>query len=244
MDHWVFVHIMKTAGTSFRRILEDTPDVSFYPTGEELAVNRRRWYLPASELVSRIESGALDLSDRQFLFGHYPASLPERLPGTWRTATFLREPVARTLSMIAHHHYHPGRWGRWKRLFRPNVARYLADEAFVESQIRDYQTKVFALPPTGNVNGPLAIDDAGFEQAKARLFAMDFVGLTEQFGQSIALLETMTGRRFAPQVFVNRSRGYSATEAECARIRALVPRDMELYELARERLRASIAAAA
>ena len=146
--------------------------------------------------------------------------------------------------MIAHHHYHPGRWGRWKRLFRPNVARYLADEAFVESQIRDYQTKIFALPPTGNVNGPNAIDDAGFQRAKERLFAMDFVGITEQFGQSIDLLERMTGRRFAPPVVANKSRGYSATEAERARIRALVPRDVELYELARERLRATIAAAA
>jgi len=241
MDHWVFVHIMKTAGTSFRVILRDTPEVSFYPTREELAVNPRRRYLPASELVSRVESGALDLSDRQFLFGHYPASLSERLPGTWRTATFLREPVGRTLSMIAHHHYHQS---RWKRLLRPNVSRYLADEAFVESQIRDYQTKVFALPPTGTVNGPHAIDDAGFERAKVRLLAMDFVGLTEQFGQSIALLEAMTGRRFAPQVVVNKSRAYSATEAERARVRALVPRDIELYELARERLRASIAAAA
>ena len=241
MDHWVFVHIMKTAGTSFRRILRDTATVSFYPTREELAANPNRRYLPASQLVARIESGELDLSNREFLFGHYPASLPDRLPGSWCTATFLREPVGRTLSMIAHHHYHQN---RWKRLFRPNVALYLADEAFVENQIRDYQTKVFALPPTGNVNGSLAIDDAGFEQAKARLLAMDFVGLTEQFGQSLALLEARTGRRFAPQVLVNKSRGYSATAAERERIRALVPRDIELYELARERLRASIAAAA
>jgi hypothetical protein len=241
MDHWVFIHIMKTAGTSFRRILRDTGTVSFYPTREELAANPRRRYLPASEMVARLESGELDLSDRQFLFGHYPASLPERLPGTWRTATFLREPVGRTLSMIAHHHYHQGRWAR---LFRPSISRYLANEAFVESQIRDYQTKVFALPPTGNVNASHGIDDAGFERAKARLLAMDFVGLTEQFGQSIALLEAMTGQSFAPQVTVNKSRGYSATNAERARIRSLVPRDVELYELARERLRASIAAAA
>ena len=241
MDHWVFVHIMKTAGTSFRRILRDTETVPVYPTREELAANPGCRYLPASELIARIESGALDQSDRQFLFGHYPASLPERLPGGWRTATFLRDPVRRTLSMIAHHHYHQG---RWKRFFRPNVARYLADDAFVESQIRDYQTKVFALPPTGNVNGPHAIDDAGFERAKDRLLAMDFVGLTEQFGQSLALIEALAGRRFAHQVVVHQSRGYSATDAERARIRSLVPRDIELYELARERLRASIAAAA
>ncbi|WP_410966398.1 hypothetical protein, partial [Salmonella sp. SAL4449] len=84
----------------------------------------------------------------------------------------------------AHNHYHQG---RLRRFFKPNVARFLANERLVENQIRDYQTKVLALPPTGNVNGPCVIDDAAFERAKARLLAMDFVGLTEQFGQSIAL---------------------------------------------------------
>jgi hypothetical protein len=241
MDQWVFVHIMKTAGTSFRRVLLDTPAVSLYPRREELAGNPHRWYLPAYELVSRIESGALDLSDREFLIGHYPASLPERLPGVWRSATFLRDPVRRTLSMIAHHHFSQG---RLRRLLKPNVARYLADEAFVASQIRDYQTKVFALPPTGNVNGPGAIDDAAFKRARARLLAMDVVGITEQFGPSIALFQAVSGRRFAPPVFINRSRGYSATAAECAHIRSLVPHDIELYELARERLRTSLAAVA
>ena len=52
-----------------------------------------------------------------------------------------------------------------------------------------------------------------------------------------------SGRRFAPSAFFNKSRGYSVTDAEVARIRSLVARDIELYELARERLRTSIAAA-
>jgi hypothetical protein len=241
MDRWVFVHIMKTAGTSFRRMLRETPGVSVYPTVAELAVNGHRRYLPAAELLSRIESGEIDLSDRQFLCGHYQASFRENLPGTWRTVTFLRDPVRRTLSMIAHHHYHKG---PLKRFVRPNVSRYLADETFVQSQIRDYQTKVFALPPTGSVNRPYAIDDAGFERAKARLLETDFVGLTEQFGQSIALFEAISGQRFVPPALANKSRRYSATDAEIARIRSLVARDIELYELAREKLRASIAAAA
>ena len=193
-------------------MLTDTPAVSVYPISAEVAANPgRRRYLPVDQLISRIESGEIDLSDRQFLCGHYSANLPERLSGTWRTVTFLRDPVRRTLSMIAHHHY---RQGPLKRFFKPNVSRYLANEDFVESQIRDYQTKVFALPPTGNVNRPYAIDDAGFARAKTRLHEMDFVGLTEQFGQSIALFEAISGRRFAPPAFFNKSRGYSVTDAE------------------------------
>ena len=41
----------------------------------------------------------------------------------------------------------------------------------------------------------------------------------------------------------NKSRGYSATEEEVARIRALVPWDIELYELAREKLERELRAA-
>ncbi len=241
MDHWFFVHIMKTAGTTFRKMLTETQGVPVYPTAEELAANRGRWYLPPDQLVSRIESGEINLTDRQFLCGHYSASLPEMIPGSWRTVTFLRDPVRRTLSMIAHHH---SRQGRLRRFFNPNFSRYLADETFVENQIRDYQTKVFALPPTGNVNRPYAIDDAGFERAKDRLRAMDFVGLTEQLDQSIALFEAISGQRFAPPAFFNKGQRYSASEAEIAQIRSLVARDIELYELARERLRTRIAAAA
>jgi hypothetical protein len=241
MDRWAFVHIMKTAGTSFRKMLEETPAIGLYPTRDELAANVRRRYLHASDLLAKIDAGELDLSDRQFLCGHFSANLPDRLPGNWRTVTFLRDPVKRTLSMIAHHHRQSG---RLKRFIKPNVSRYLSNEAFVESQLRDYQTKVFALPADGNVNGRHAIDDAGFERAKARLLETDFVGLTEQFAPSIALFEAISGQRFTPPVFANRGRGYSATDADLARIRTLVPRDIELYELAREKLQARIKAAA
>jgi hypothetical protein len=241
MDRWAFVHIMKTAGTSFRKMLEETPAISIYPTRDELAAHTRRRYLHVDDLLAQIESGALDISHRQFLCGHFPAAFPERLPGTWRTATFLRDPVRRTLSMIAHNHRQSG---RLKRFFKPNVSKFLANEAYVAGQLRDYQTKVFALPPTGNVNGPYAIDDAAFERAKARLLETDFVGLTEQFAQSIALFESISGQRFSPPVYANKGRGYSATDADVKLIRTLVPRDIELYELAREKLQRSIGVAA
>ena len=145
MDRWVFVHIMKTAGTAFRRMLRETPGISEYPTQAELAANARemshaeRRYLPASQLLARIGSGELDLTGRQFLCGHYSASLADSLPGTWRTVTFLRDPVRRTLSMIAHHHY---RQGPLKRFVRPGVSRYLADvQADVVEHARRFEER-------------------------------------------------------------------------------------------------------
>lgn len=241
MDRWFFIHIMKTAGTSFRTMLEQTFDAEIYPTRAELALRPRRWYLTAPALLEGVGKGEIDLSNRRFLCGHYSANLAGDLPGDWRTVTFLRDPVRRSLSMIAHRH---SKASRLNRFLKPNVSKYLDDAEFVARQIRNYQTKVLALPGNADVNGLQPIDDAAFERAKARLTAIDFVGLTEQYPQSLGLFEAMAGIRFAPLPHANKSRGYAAGEDELARIRALVPYDIELYELAREKLRAQLAAAA
>jgi hypothetical protein len=222
-------------------MLEETPAATIYPTKQELLEHPRRWYLTAPELLSRIECGEVDLSTRQFLCGHYAAALVERLPGKWRAVTFLRDPVRRSLSMIAHRHSK----ARWvNRFVKPNISKYLDNEEFVARQIRDYQTKVFAIDAAGNVNAPQLIDAALFERAKARLMNLDFVGLTEQYAESIRLFEAMSGVRFAPLPYANKSRGYAATDAEVRRIRELVPHDLALYEIARARLRAQIDAVA
>lgn len=241
MDRWLFIHIMKTAGTSFRTMLEETPEALIYPTNEELGRHPRRWYLTAPELLERIARGEIDLSTRRFLCGHYSANLTDHLPGDWRTVTFLRDPVRRSLSMIAHRHF---KESRLNRFLKPNVSKHLDREDFVERQIRDYQTKVFALDGRGNVNHAHPVDDAAFERAKARLLEIDFVGLTERFAESVRLLESMAGIRFAALAHANKSRGYAATEAEVERIRALVPYDLALYEIASRKLRDQLDAAA
>ncbi len=241
MDRWLFVHVMKTAGTSFRSMLEQGFDAEIYPTQAELHRHPRHFYLSAPELLETVASGAIDLSDRRVVCGHYAAALARDLPGSWRVATFLRDPVKRSLSMIAHRHK---RATRLARLLKPNVSAWLDREEFVERQIRDYQTKVFALDASGDVNRPYPIDAAGFARAKARLLEADFVGLTERFAESIRLFEGMAGMRFGSPPHRNKSPGYAASEAEIARIRTLVPHDIELYDLARKKLDQALAAAA
>lgn len=241
MDRWVFIHVMKTAGTSFRKMLEETPSVTLYPTKDELDSNPKRWYLTAPELLARIERGEIDLSQRQFVCGHYAAGLGALLPGTWRTVTFLRDPVRRSLSMISHRHRTKSRFARF---LKPNVAKMLEDERFVANQLRDYQTRVFAVAPTHSVNSSAEIDDAAFARAKSQLMDMDMVGLTEQFAASVALFSTMSGIQVAPPQHTNKSHNYKWTEDDIARVRALVPRDIELYEVAREKLRSQLAVAA
>jgi hypothetical protein len=248
MDRWLFLHVMKTAGTSFRAMLEEGLGAAVYPSDAEVRAQPHGWYYDADTLFRLIDGGRLDLGSRQMVCGHYAARLvevlPAHLPGRWRTVTFLRDPVARTLSMISHSaKYRPGIPGL-RRFRKVNIGRALADPGFIESQVRNYQAKVFAMDPTGDVNAPFAVDAASFRRARAALEAADVVGLTERLEPSIRLFEATSGIAVAESVPQrNVSRGYNATDEELERVRALVPWDIELYELAREKLERDLRAA-
>lgn len=176
--------------------------------------------------------------------GHYAAALADDLPGAWRIATFLRDPVKRSLSMIAHRHRRAMSLPQLARFVKPDISAWLDQEEFVERQIRDYQTKVFALGGRGNVNRPYTIDAPAFARATERLLTADFVGLSERLADSIRLFEQFSKIRLGPIPHRNKSPSYAASTAEIARIRTLVPHDLELYEVARMKFEQALAAAA
>ncbi|WP_376695226.1 hypothetical protein [Wenzhouxiangella sp. EGI_FJ10305] len=237
-DGWIFIHVMKTAGTSFRKMLEKQLGAAVYPTREELKQHKRGWYLKARELRERLQSGELTLGGRQVVCGHFSASVAERMPGDWRLAVFLRDPVARSLSMIAHRLKHDG---PENLLGHPEAAgdavlKLLEDEKFVNSQVRDYQTKVLSMKPMANVNSPMLVGEREYETAVRRLESIDFVGITEQFSESISLFESVSGIRFSvPLLQRNRSPLIAPTDAAIEKIRNLVGYDQRLYECALER---------
>jgi hypothetical protein len=235
MDRWLFVHVMKTAGTSFRLMLEEQFDQDIYPTKEELKKLRNGWYLRPDELLARIHDGQIDLERRRIICGHYAVNLRDRLPGRWRTVVFLREPVARSLSMIAHSRRHGTLYER--KLAR--TSHWLRKQDFVANLVENYQTKVLAMDGTGNVNRACKVDREIFAQARRNLETIDLVGLTEQFAESVALFDAMSGMRFSHRiVHANKAPGRAAAvdERDVEAIRRLVPYDLELYELVREKL--------
>ncbi len=236
MQRWYFIHIMKTAGTSFRAMLEAHPGLRIYPTAQDLTQQEKGWYLGPRAVLAQSHSGGIDLSETHVLCGHYAASFSEALEGDWHRVTFLRDPILRSLSRIAHRHRHV-------RSARPlDLWHYLEDTDFVDRHIRDYQTKVLALAPDANVNRACAIDTACFARACAKLHAINLVGLTEEFAASIRLFEVMSGWRFSKLPHINKSISLNASPEVIARIKHLVPHDLELYALAREQFAARLAA--
>jgi hypothetical protein len=235
MDRWLFIHVMKTAGTSFRIMLEEQFDQEIYPTKAELKKLRNGWYLRPDELLEHIRDGKIDLDRRRIICGHYAVNLRDHLPGHWRSVVFLREPVARSLSMIAHGRRHGNLYER--KLAR--TSHWLRKRGFVANLIENYQTKVLAMDGTGNVNRACTVDREMFERARRNLETIDLVGLTEQFPDSVALFDAMSGMRFSERiVHANRAPGGAgdADDQIVEAIRRLVPYDLELYELAREKL--------
>lgn len=240
-----FIHVMKTAGTSFRTMLVASvgaPD-RVYPNDRDLARLPNGFY-PSPEELLRTRVRSFDV-----LVGHYPAFMGERYFGTdFRSIVFLREPVARTLSMIVH------RIERWPHSAGLSPHQVLDDAAFVRNQIQDYQTKIFAFDSieecASSVNRPLAIGPARYDRALERLERVDVVGLTERFDASLQVVEARTGLCFGKPVHTNRGQSrpelLSRDERLVERIRALIPNDLRLYQAATrifERQLASVCAA-
>ena len=229
----LFVHVMKTAGTTFMWHLR----TQFAP--EEIAPCRGiDWTEPTDVGVyvdlERLAAMPADrLARVRVIAGHYPYAARALIPGPLRTTTILREPVARTVSLLKH----------FKRLHPPSRDRSLAEiyadpDRFV-GFIENHQTRVFSIEPADNVRSvrdPVVIDERRFDIALANLGAVDVLGISERYDDFVEALRARFGwwSGGAPAAL----RANSATEEWDAddelreRIAADNPWDMALYAAA------------
>jgi|GEM_PF-5153870 len=150
--------------------------------------------------------------------------------------SFLRNPSKRAISIIAHHHRNK-RLSAIGRFFQgsPKYTAYLDSGEFVSRHIANYQTKVFSLGGMQDVNQPTTINGSDFIKAKKRLNSMDFIGLTEEFHESVRLFESLTGVKLAKEQSLNKSKKYDVPDEVLERIKKLNQYDEELYQIAREK---------
>ena len=152
------------------------------------------------------------------LTGHFFASFADRLPVHHRTAVFLRDPIQRTLSTLAHHHRTTG--------IPPH--QLLDDAEFVAERVRNRQTMIL-----GKTNESLT--RAGyariFDRALEVVDAFDFVGITERFRDSCIIFDATFGTGIEKAIRkenVMRPNGTEFGEL-LPRILPLVDLDRELY---------------
>jgi hypothetical protein len=230
---FLVIHVMKTAGTSLRRMLIDgLGPAAVYPNDDDLAALPKGWYPSPSDLAEQVAAG--HHHGARLIVGHVPYVLADALPHRPLTVLLLRDPIARAVSMMDH------RRAGSKRRRTATYTELLADEGFVANQLRDYQTKMLAFDDLDecaeSVNTPLPIDDARFARALDRLAAVDVLGVVEDLPAFTRRLEVIAGIRPGPERTDNRRRGERDPLGEDVRRRLteLTARDAVLYQRALE----------
>ena len=167
----LFIHIMKTAGSSFRVMLEHYYGTQrVYPGNFYLLSLPNGWYPSGSEMLRNYAK----LPSHSVLVGHFTAAMADMLPRSYRSVTFVREPIQRSLSMLAH----------FSNTFKIRVDALVEDSQFMSMQINNFQTKFLGAEGICDFHQVEAADDQMLARALSRLEMLDFVGITERFEES------------------------------------------------------------
>lgn len=168
-----FMHVMKTAGTSFARHIEPNfePDEVYPPPG---GARRREQYWQVAELEAL---SAEQRSAIRIYHGHLPFVVRDMV-GADVTLTILREPVARTISHLRHCQRHVDQ-------HRDQPLEQIYEDPWDHPTLfLNHQVKQFAFTladaPRAHID-VLEIDECRFRQAVAHLEQVTILGLTEHY---------------------------------------------------------------
>lgn len=247
----LFLHIMKTAGTSLSELLRQW-------AGDHMS----RVALPLDDLMvlSRPELGRL-----RAVSGHFPFEVVALLPGVFETVTVLRDPIARTVSHYTEFtkQHDPDGTLTLDEFLHNEVydvpsgnyqARQLAHSIDLAKAWISYSPMQLYLQAGGTPDQryplqalfdstPLRLNDEELlGQASANLSRIDIVGVTEELDSLVDRLGSVlgAGRSGAPAAAVPRlnasGAGAEAAREVPAKLRRLIDQrtqvDRELYEQA------------
>ena len=186
-EGYFFIHIPKTAGTSFRMMLYEL----FAPS--EIAPNvfdiekNGGSYPNINDLLNSKDENELNLL--RLVAGHYPFQPKKYFKHKPQALVFLRDPLERAISNLFH----------LKRR-NPKFYNHSFEEIFENSprQLINMQVRY--------VSGAYLkseLDQSDLRCAKRRLNQFAFVGITEQFDASIDYVETKFGWKFPERLVRN-----------------------------------------
>jgi hypothetical protein len=234
MQAFFFIHVMKTAGTTFvRQLQQQFPPESIYPARgiDWTSPNDVEAYINIPRLLSL---SAERKSQVRIYTGHFPFMVCDLIDPELNTLTVLRDPIDRTISVLKQFKRREGR-------FRDSSLEAIYDDRPIfRFFVENHQTKVFSLAPEDNevaINCGLDIDDARYARAQENLARVDVVGFTESYDVFIADVRARFG--WWPKGVDLRERANVSAEdwdvepAFRARIAADNAYDIELYEYAK-----------
>lgn len=229
-DLWFFLHIPKTAGSSFRAELSGilTPNYNIHAYDKDLPGGDHQQRLNATV---RAFVDASRRTRHRFVSGHVPVTMMRPIADAGlrpKLFTILRDPVARFVSDFRYQStsQHPDHVA-----FR---ARYRAIEDYLAERGEcDKMMRYLAPTPTASVA----------ETADHVLDNFTFVGSMETYDASFRIMMALLGVERAPSVFLRKTSDGEATAVPMtpeldASIRAANARDVALYDTLMHRIRA------
>lgn len=176
----VFLHLMKTGGTTlFRLLRQHYPQrLTFHYTQEK----------PGKRLEDLYRLSQAERNQLRFLHGHIHYGFHERFHQPCRYVSMLRNPVSRVVSLYYFIHQNPNR-------NLPEASRFHTLRDYLDSQplgIDNDQTRRIA----GSISHRYSFGECDFELleiAKQNLRKFLVVGITERFDESLLLLKHALG---------------------------------------------------
>jgi hypothetical protein len=230
----LFIHVMKTGGTTLLQHLRTNMAADeLYPNAElDIVIETSRKFTLRHLTLGYLRNLPDERRERIRVYaGHFPYIVTDAFDPPATTLTLLREPVARTVSLLR----------QWSRN-RPEQSLSLEDvyelPGVFERLLHNHQTKVFSLTAEDDPVGYLQtidVDESRLEVAKANLAKVDLIGLTERYDDFLDLVVDRFGWRVDREVRANVSPADTELPASDALRRRIAEDnaiDVELYEYA------------
>lgn len=189
---YFFMHVMKTAGTSFAQHIQKCfgPD-EVYPFID--GIDQTASYLDYTRYPSVDEDVRAHL---RIVIGHFPYIAAD-LIGADVNLTLLRAPIDRLISQLAHTQRHMAPDMTLEEIYQYDGANPLTGDPQPDL-FKNFQARLFARTTEC---GPLpTVDEAAFQRAVSNLESMTVVGLTESYQQFLDELTARFGWPSAPPV--------------------------------------------
>lgn len=221
-----FLHVMKTAGSTFGQHLRRNFAVhEMYPRGDGSSGPGAYFQIAMLAALTEEERARVRL-----FRGHFPYAAAAAYGAPDQTViTILREPVARTVSLLTREQAirQPG---------RPLEDIY-SDFLYYKRFVHNHMTKVFSMQLE---DGPLAffspvpVNRQRLLDAKQNLERIDLIGFQDSLSDLIDEVRSRFGWRIEPVEDQKVSRGVEVSESFRERIALDNALDIELYQFARE----------
>ncbi len=212
---YLFVHVMKTGGTSFADVIEANFSPSErYPgdilQGETNPFRQMEAYLYVPGILAAVRA---DPEKYRIICAHVPYAFRSLLADDYVTLTVLRDPVTRTISYLKHcRRYHKEHMGL-------PLEQIYEDDWFHASFIANYQTKLFSMTAEETLAETRYGDYSPAMPPRAEL------GNGENLTPELIALGDRGGGRFSMEVF--------------AASTGVIEIDNRRFEIAKDNLRAT-----